>query len=154
MKGERGPGTPKASVKPNGKPRGRSGHAGQGGESGGKRAVRGNFPIVGIGASAGGLEAFTKLGRGFQEAGARVLTFDDVHDPDQSDPQAVARDIETARAAGMTVVEVGSLLGAAPDRGCFVCLDGIHMTEPYHRLMAKEWLKFLVGARPAVLGRP
>ena len=100
------------------------------------------------------LEAFTKLGRGFQEAGARVLTFDDVHDPDQSDPQAVARDIETARAAGMTVVEVGSLLGAAPDRGRFVCLDGIHMTEPYHRLMAKEWLKFLVGARPAVLGRP
>jgi photosystem II stability/assembly factor-like uncharacterized protein len=109
------------------------------------------------------LEAFTRLGRGFKEAGARVLTFDDVHDPDQSDPQAVARgphgtqgarDIETARAAGMTVVEVDQRLAAAPDRGRFVCLDGIHMTEPYHRLMAKEWLKFLVGARPAVLGRP
>jgi hypothetical protein len=23
------------------------------------------------------------------------------------------------------------------------------MTEPYHRLMAKEWLKFLAGARGA-----
>ena len=27
-------------------------------------------------------------------------------------------------------------------------IDGIHMTEPYHRLMAKEWLKYLAGARP------
>jgi len=26
-------------------------------------------------------------------------------------------------------------------------IDGIHMTEPYHRLMAKEWLKYLAGAR-------
>jgi hypothetical protein len=26
------------------------------------------------------------------------------------------------------------------------------MTEPYHRLMAKEWLKLLAGARGAVLG--
>jgi len=25
------------------------------------------------------------------------------------------------------------------------------MTEPYHRLMAKEWLKLLVGARGARL---
>src|SRR5690348_7719775 len=60
MKGDRGPGKPKV-VKPNGRPRGRSERAGQGRESGGKRAARGNFPIVGIGASAGGLEAFTKL---------------------------------------------------------------------------------------------
>jgi hypothetical protein len=28
-----------------------------------------------------------------------------------------------------------------------VCLDRIHMTEPWHRLMAKEWLELLVGAR-------
>ena len=26
------------------------------------------------------------------------------------------------------------------------------MTEPYHRLMAKEWLKLLVGARGAAPG--
>jgi hypothetical protein len=36
----------------------------------------------------------------------------------------------------MTVIEVSALFGAAPDRDRFVCLDGIHMTEPYHRLMA------------------
>ena len=51
----------------------------------------------------------------------------------------------------MTVIEVNTLIGAAPDRDRFMCLDGIHMTEPYHRLMAKQWLSFLVGARTAEL---
>jgi hypothetical protein len=52
-----------------------------------------------------------------------------------------------ARAGSIEVIEVGSVLSSSPDRARFVCLDGIHMTEPYHRLMAKEWLKFLAGAR-------
>jgi hypothetical protein len=52
-----------------------------------------------------------------------------------------------AREAGMEVVEVGKLLLEAPERDAFLCLDGIHMTEPYHRLMAREWLKLLAGAR-------
>ena len=53
----------------------------------------------------------------------------------------------------MTVIEVSPLLAAAPGRERFLCLDGIHMTEPYHRLMAKQWLAFLVGARgPALPG--
>ena len=51
----------------------------------------------------------------------------------------------------MTVIDVSPLLAAAPDRDRFLCLDGIHMTEPYHRLMAKEWLKLLVGARRPTL---
>jgi hypothetical protein len=42
----------------------------------------------------------------------------------------------------------------APERDRFLCLDGIHMTEPYHRLMAKEWLKMLVGARQPALADP
>lgn len=98
------------------------------------------------------VEAFSALGKGFAAAGARVLTFDDVHDPDASDPALVKRDVEAARAAGMTVIEVEKLLASAPDRSGFICLDGIHMTEAYHRLMAKEWLAFLVGAREAALG--
>jgi hypothetical protein len=49
----------------------------------------------------------------------------------------------------MTVIEVSSLLATAADRERFLCLDGIHMTEPYHRLMAKQWLGFLLGARGA-----
>ena len=97
------------------------------------------------------IEAFRALGQGLAEAGARVLTFDDVHDPDASDPAMVGRDIAAARGAGMTVIEVGKRLASAPDRSTFVCLDGIHMTEPYHRMMAKEWLAFLVGARGPAL---
>ena len=36
------------------------------------------------------------------------------------------------------------ILAASPDRGRFSCLDHIHMTEPYHRLMAKEWLRVIL----------
>jgi hypothetical protein len=75
--------------------------------------------------------------------------FDEVHDPASVKPGTVERAIMAARAGGIEVIEVGSVLATAPDRAKFICLDGIHMTEPYHRLMAKEWLKFLAGARGA-----
>jgi photosystem II stability/assembly factor-like uncharacterized protein len=95
------------------------------------------------------LANFRKLGRGLTEAGARVLTFDDVHDPKGTVNQLRAKEAAAARESGMTVIEVNALIGAAPDRDRFVCLDGIHMTEPYHRLMARQLLSFLVGARAA-----
>lgn len=97
------------------------------------------------------LAAFATLGRDFAAAGAEVVTFDDVHDPDAADPATAGKDVAKAREAGMTVIEVGKVLAASPDRARFLCLDGIHMTEPYHRLMAKQWLGWLVGARPARL---
>jgi hypothetical protein len=97
------------------------------------------------------LQSFDKLGRGLTAAGARVLTFDDVHDPKGTPAEKRARELAVAREAGMTVIEVSPLIAHAPDRDRFVCLDGIHMTEPYHRLMAKQWLSFLVGARGAAL---
>jgi hypothetical protein len=90
---------------------------------------------------------FARLGKGLTAAGAKVYSFDDLHDPDSSDPARLRKEWEAGRAAGITIVEVSRLLSAAPDRARFVCLDGIHMTEPWHRLMAKEWLKLLVGAR-------
>jgi hypothetical protein len=99
------------------------------------------------------LENFARLGRGFAEAGAKVLTFDDVHDPKGTAGGLRDRELAVARETGMTVIDVSPLLAAAPDRGSFLCLDGIHMTEPYHRLMAKQWLAFLVGARGAAIGR-
>jgi len=70
---------------------------------------------------------------------------------DASDAARLAREWAAGRASGITIVEVSRLLAAAPDRARFVCLDGIHMTEPWHRLMAKEWLKLLVGAREPAL---
>ncbi len=107
--------------------------------------------LVVLNRTAEDLSAFARLGRDFAAAGARVVTFDDVHDPAARDAAAVARDVATAREAGMTVIEVGALLAASPDRERFLCLDKIHMTEPYHRLMARQWLAWLVGARPARL---
>jgi hypothetical protein len=98
------------------------------------------------------LANFRKLGEGLKAAGARVLVFDDVHDPDAADPDKLRKEAATAREAGMTVIEVSRVLTASPDRGRFFCLDRIHMTEPYHRLMAKEWLKVLVGAQGALPG--
>jgi hypothetical protein len=100
------------------------------------------------------LDAFKQMGRGFVAAGAKVYTFDNVRLPAAARPGEPARDAAAAREAGMSVVEVDALIASAPDRDRFLCLDGIHMTEPYHRLMAKEWLKLLVGARePSLAGR-
>ena len=97
------------------------------------------------------LESFRRLGRGLAEAGAKVLTFDDVGDPKGTAAGLRDRELQVARETGMTVIEVSRLIASAPDRERFLCLDGIHMTEPYHRLMAKQWLSFLVGARGAQL---
>jgi len=92
-------------------------------------------------------EALKDLGVGFAAAGIKTYMFDEVHDPESVNPNTVQRALVAARAGNIEVIEVGSVLSSSPDRARFVCLDGIHMTEPYHRLMAKEWLKFLAGAR-------
>ena len=94
-------------------------------------------------------DALKQLGVGFAAAGIKTYMFDEVHDPESVNPGTVERAVAAARSGGIEVIEVGSILSSSPDRVRFVCLDGIHMTEPYHRLMAKEWLKFLAGARGA-----
>jgi photosystem II stability/assembly factor-like uncharacterized protein len=97
------------------------------------------------------LANFARLGQGLTAAGAHVYAFDDVHDPDTSDPARLQKEWAAGRQAGIEIVEVGSLLSRAPDRASFFALDRVHMTEPYHRLMAKQWLSLLVGARAATL---
>jgi hypothetical protein len=94
-------------------------------------------------------DALKQLGVGFGAAGIKTYMFDEVHDPASVNPGTVERAVASARSGGIEVIEIGSILSSSPDRSRFVCLDGIHMTEPYHRLMAKEWLKFLAGARGA-----
>jgi hypothetical protein len=85
------------------------------------------------------------MAEGFRRSGARVVSFDDVHDPDSSKPEQLQREWEVERAAGVDVETVSGILAAAPDRDRFMCLDKIHMTEPYHRLMAKQWLRVILG---------
>jgi hypothetical protein len=92
-------------------------------------------------------EALKQMGQGFRGAGIKTYMFDEVHDPAAVAPGTVERARKAAEDSGVEVIEVGELLANAPDRARFICLDGIHMTEPYHRLMAKEWLKYLAGER-------
>jgi len=96
-------------------------------------------------------EALKQMGQGLRAAGIKPYMFDEVHDPAAVAPGTVERARKTAEEAGIEVIEVGDILANAPDRAKFVCLDGIHMTEPYHRLMAKEWLKYLAGATTSAL---
>ena len=90
------------------------------------------------------LEDLRTMGRGFRAAGARVVMFDDLHDPDSGDPQARQKEAAVAREAGIEIAAVSPILAASPDRSRFSCLDHIHMTEPYHRLMAQEWLRLIL----------
>ena len=92
-------------------------------------------------------QALKELGVGFAAAGIKTYMFDEIHDPESVNPNTGQRALAAARDGNIEVIEVGSVLSSSPDRARFVCLDGIHMTEPYHRLMAKEWLKFLAGVR-------
>jgi hypothetical protein len=92
-------------------------------------------------------EALKQMGNGFRASGIKTYMFDEVHDPAAVTPGTVERARKSAEESGIEVIEVGEILAKAPDRAKFICLDGIHMTEPYHRLMAKEWLKYLAGAR-------
>jgi hypothetical protein len=97
----------------------------------------------------GDYDVLKQLGIGFAAAGIKAYMFDEVHDPASVNPGVVQRALAAATAGGIEVIEVGSVLSGSPDRSWFLCLDGIHMTEPYHRLMAKEWLKYMAGARGA-----
>lgn len=89
--------------------------------------------------------ALRRMGEGLRAIGAKLFLFDDVHLPASDGGDTAAKAVEVARASGYEVIEVRAKLEASPDRSRFLCLDGIHMTEPYHRLMAKEWLAFLAA---------
>jgi hypothetical protein len=93
--------------------------------------------------------ALREMGEGFRAAGIQALMFDDINDPESVKPGVGERAVRVAREAGVTVIEVGAALKASPERERFVSLDRVHMTEPYHRLMAKEWLRFLAGTGPS-----
>jgi hypothetical protein len=90
-------------------------------------------------------KALKQMAQGFRSAGIKPYMFDEIHDPAAVTPGTVERAREAADDSGIEVIEVGQTLANSPERAKFICLDGIHMTEPYHRLMAKEWLKYLAG---------
>lgn len=87
-----------------------------------------------------------KMAEGFRAAGTQVLMFDNLFSNDDSDAGRQQTNLATARDAGIEIIEVSSILRSSPDRARFSCLDHIHMTEAYHRLMAKQWVKALLDA--------
>ncbi|HEX6648985.1 MAG TPA: SGNH/GDSL hydrolase family protein, partial [Pyrinomonadaceae bacterium] len=91
--------------------------------------------------------ALKDMGQGLRAAAIKTYMFDEVYDPAAVTPGTVERARKAAEDGGIEIIEVGQLLANSPERAKFICLDGIHMTEPYHRLMAKELLKYLAGAR-------
>jgi hypothetical protein len=92
-------------------------------------------------------DAMREMVAGFHKAGAEVMMFDRLWPPAAKSAQPPKPVGAPPAPAGIHVIEVGRILWESPDRDKFVALDDIHMTEPWHRLMAKEWLKYLVGAR-------
>jgi hypothetical protein len=89
------------------------------------------------------IEALKTMAAGFKASGARVLMFDDVEVGGED--QALVRQADAAaKEAGVEILPARSILDAAPNHQSFPCLDGIHKTEPYHRLMAVLWLKAIL----------
>lgn len=80
---------------------------------------------------------------GFSGAGAKCVMFDCLW-PAVWDPQSKKAD---PLLAGINLIEVQKLLMASPEKEQFMCLDGTHMMEAWHMLMAREWFKYLAGAR-------
>jgi hypothetical protein len=53
------------------------------------------------------------MGMGFNAAGARVVMFDDVHDPSSADPKMLEKEADAARQAGIEIVKVRPILAAS-----------------------------------------
>ena len=83
-----------------------------------------------------------KNGGGFRATGARVVMFDNILDPDDTDRVKLQNNLAVARNAGIAVIPAESILNASPDRPRFSCLNHIHMTEPYHRVMASSGSRY------------
>jgi hypothetical protein len=91
-------------------------------------------------------EAIAEMAAGLVAAGARVAMFDSLYGSLRMQtryyPETGAL-AAIARRAGMALIPVAGRIDASPDHGSFLSLDGIHMTEPYHRLLAQAWLEHL-----------
>lgn len=90
-------------------------------------------------------EALKDLMRGMNKIQADVHFFDNLFAPFGHDINRYA--VQLVKQEGIEVLEVDQKLYEHKDVSTFICMDGLHMTEPFHLFMAKEWLKYLVGAK-------
>ncbi|MFB3892291.1 MAG: hypothetical protein ACE15C_09740 [Phycisphaerae bacterium] len=91
--------------------------------------------ILVIASSPADLAAMKEMADAFTTAGAKFTV---IPYQDKAAMQKLAGECK------LTVADFDAAFAASPERANFVCLDGVHMTESYHRIMAKELVKFLV----------
>jgi len=89
--------------------------------------------------------AMKKMVDEFTQGGAKCVIFDCLW-PAMWDQQPKKKD-PVLTTIKLDIIEVKKLLVASPDKQKFLCLDKVHMTEPWHMLMAREWFKYLAGTR-------
>lgn len=91
--------------------------------------------------------ALERMAAGFRAAGITdVMIFDHLratrHNTLYEESDTAMRAI--AQRTGLRILPARRWLDASPSVDQFPTLDGIHMTEPYHRLMARAWLEALL----------
>lgn len=91
------------------------------------------------------MAAMKKMIEGLRAAGARVMQFDDVEWPDaDQDPARVRQVTLLEKQYGAQIIPSRAILNASPQHNLFPAMDGIHKTEPYHRIMSILWLKAIL----------
>jgi hypothetical protein len=93
------------------------------------------------------MAAMKKMIEELRATGVRVMRFDDVEWPDaDQDPARVRQVMLMAKQDGAEIIPCRAILNSSPDHSSFPAMDGIHKTEPYHRIMAILWLKAILGS--------
>lgn len=91
------------------------------------------------------MAAMKTMIEGLRATGARVVQFDDVEWSDaDKDPARVRQLALLAKSYGAEIVPSRVILNASPQHNSFPAMDGIHKTEPYHRIMTILWLKAIL----------
>jgi hypothetical protein len=88
------------------------------------------------------LAALSDMNNALAAVGAKLFLFPHNGPAPYNNVQALRR---YAAQHGLRLADFDDVVQAAPDKSEFLSLDKIHMTEPYHRLMAREFLRFLAN---------
>ena len=100
--------------------------------------------------------ALERMTSGFRTAGVKeIAIFNHLRPTRQSHQYEESEEKMqlVAQRTCLTIIGVRAQLDASPDVARFVALDGLHMAEPYHRLMAKIWLRFLADEGQSLAAR-
>ena len=90
-------------------------------------------------------KALKEMVEGFTATGVKCCIFDSLWPADWDKEPKI--DDPRLKGLNLNIIEVKNVLEASLNRDKYLSLDGIHMTEYWHMPAAKEWFKYLAGAR-------